>query len=200
MVAARSLFRGTRQGRAEVFAFATTQRPDFWVALKQAISAADGLILIGAGDDQLGIGNIDAMRQRLVGEVVIDQAGNNANFRQTIPDRDIFGPVLHEQGHGVAALQTKAQSPIRHLIGERVHLGIGGEIAFKSPGDIIRVFVGHAFKIISDQIIGVRIDIIGPFFHSHQRQDRPDFAINGLPQPHSELASVFPTRCILRNT
>ncbi len=142
--------------RHQILAFLAAIGPNFRLTFKQTRGATDRFILVSASNDQFGVGNIHAMRERFIGEVMIDKADNDADLGQSIPGGDIFRAVLHKQGNSIARLQTERQPPIGKLIGEGIHFRIGREIAFKPPSNIVRVFVDHVFKIVGDQLLGVR--------------------------------------------
>ena len=54
----------------------------------------------------------------------VDQRGHSANFDQTKPSNDVFGAIVHEQGHDIAFAHALLACPTGILIGQIIQLGI----------------------------------------------------------------------------
>ena len=104
--------------------------------------------MIRAGDDELSVGNIDTMGEGFVRQIAIDKARHHADFTQTIPDSDVFGAVFHKERDRIARFEALRRAPVCDLIGQDVHLSIGGQFTIMAKQDISRILIDHRFNVI----------------------------------------------------
>ena len=71
---------------------------------------------LSAVNYRLGVGHFDGVNQRLEFEVVVDEGGNEADLGQAQPNGHVLGPVLHEDGHAVAACKTLVQEEVSNTV------------------------------------------------------------------------------------
>ena len=63
-----------------------------------------------------GRGRFEAVKQRLAGQVVVDQSGDDPDFGATEPNPDVFWTVFHEKGDTVPGLVAETEEKVRHAI------------------------------------------------------------------------------------
>ena len=74
----------------------------------------DRFVRIGecrADDDVLWFHDVDRMRQRVAGDVRIEERDDGADATYADPDRHIFGRIAHQQAYDVAGRQPLLQRP-----------------------------------------------------------------------------------------
>jgi hypothetical protein len=64
----------------------------------------------------LGSYQVDGVRERVAGEIGVEQRNDPADVRYPEPDRHVFGTIWHEQTDDVAGRETLPQRPTRILI------------------------------------------------------------------------------------
>ena len=116
---------------------------------------------IAVGDHMGRPGDVQAVLQRLAGEVVVDQGGDHPDLRQPIPDRQVVGPVGHEQDHRLAPAQALVDGPMGVTVGRRIHLAIGQMAALEGDRAALAPAVDRRLQVVADQMIrgaGYRVD------------------------------------------
>ena len=71
---------------------------------------------LSAVNYRLGVGHFDGVNQRLQFQVVVDEGGNETDLGQAQPNGHVLGPVLHEDGHAVAACKTLVQEEVSNTV------------------------------------------------------------------------------------
>ena len=64
----------------------------------------------------LGSYQVDRVRERVAGEIGVEQRNDPADARYPEPDRHVFRTIWHEQTDDVAGRETLSQRPTRILI------------------------------------------------------------------------------------
>jgi hypothetical protein len=85
--------------------------PDLRHALKQRLRDREDIAELARKDDAIGLGNIDAMRQRLADELGVDQRHHAADLADAEPGREIVGTRRHDQAHRLTVFDSSRQRP-----------------------------------------------------------------------------------------
>ena len=86
-----------------------------------------------------GVRDVEAMGERALGKIGIDQGRRRARLDDTEPGDEIFRPVLHHQRNHVAAPEALALGPARIAVGRLVVLAVGDLPIFEIDRDIVRL-------------------------------------------------------------
>ena len=76
-------------------------------------------------DNMFGSYDVDGVRERVAGEIGVEQRNDSADARYPQPDRHVFWTIWHEQTDDVAGRETLSQRPTRILIGSLRERAIG---------------------------------------------------------------------------
>ena len=109
----------------------------------------------GIDDHDFGIGNRDAMRQALTGEIAVDQRRDAAELRAAGPHADIFGPVRHEQRDGIALAHAVREQPARIAVGAAIPLRIRELLAIRDKREFAAMFCRELLGDIPKRAIRV---------------------------------------------
>ena len=116
--------------------------PDGLQPFKEAVGAL--------GEDQLRVRDVEAVQQRLPGQVVVDEGGRRADGPQPHPRQHELGAVSHEEGDEVPGLYAVAQEPLRVLIRAVVRLGPGVGPRPRPDAFLIR----QRLRVLLEEIVG----------------------------------------------
>ncbi len=89
-------------------------------------------------DHDAGPDDLDGMGERGIAQVGVQQGGCGAGFRDPQPDRQIFGPIGHQQRDRVALAEAARQGPARITVGAAVPLPIREGLPIRNQGDPVR--------------------------------------------------------------
>ena len=158
------------------------QRP-----LQQRARGAEHPGRLGVDDDVLGAADVQAVRQRQAGELVVDQRGDDADLRKTVPDREILDAIGHEERHRLAAPQVEAFPPMGESVGHGVELAIGQRPAFEGDGGPVAPPGDRGFQIVADEIVGVSRDGLHPLQRPVQPMQKTPLALEPCLKGHPLL-------------
>ena len=115
-----------------------------------------------------GAGKLEAMRQGLAGQLVVDQGGDDAQLGKAKPERQVFEPVGQQDGDPVAPPQPLPFRPGGIAIGKRIELAIGEFRALEADRQAVWPAVDSPLQIVSDEVRRCRCD--GP--HAQEGPDQ----------------------------
>jgi hypothetical protein len=98
-----------------------------------------------------GARDLEAVRQGVAHQVVVDQRGHHADLGQAKPERQVVEPVRQEHRHHVARREALGQRPVGETVGQRVHLAIGEAGALEADGDSLPPAVDRRLEIVADE-------------------------------------------------
>ena len=75
-----------------------------------------------AVNERLAACHLDAVQQRCLLQVVVDESGDDAHLGQAEPGSDELGPILQEQSHGVTLLEATSQENVTDPVTKLVQL------------------------------------------------------------------------------
>ena len=99
------------------------------------------------------VGNIHTMGKSFARQLIIQQRGNNAQFRQAEPQGHIFNTVAGKDGHTIALRELFFFGPSRNAVGIGFHVIIGPLLLTFDKGDILAIGIDPHFKLISDEAV-----------------------------------------------
>jgi hypothetical protein len=142
------------QGLTEVAPIAgrLAQHPELGRLVQQRPAGFEGRGGLVVDDAVRGAGEIQAVRQRPAGQMVVDQRGDHADLGEAVPDREIFQPVRHEQRHRLAAPDMQALGPVGEAVGDRVELAVGDGAPLEAEGRPRAVLLDRALQVVAEQI------------------------------------------------
>ena len=90
---------------------------------------ADVIAELGGDDDVLRRDDIDAMGEGSAAKIGVDQRNDAAHLGDAEPDRQVFGPVRHDEAHRLALAELLRQRPARITVGAVGERAIGQALA-----------------------------------------------------------------------
>src|SRR6202035_6083902 len=84
-------------GMVDAGKIVTAVRPDFWRARHGRKGGADFAAQLGSDNDVLRLDDIEAMGEGSAAQIGVDQRNDAAHFADAEPDRQVFGPVRHDE-------------------------------------------------------------------------------------------------------
>ena len=98
----------------------------------------DHLDVFAADQQGFGLRDRDGMHQGGVGEIGIDQRGDDTDTVQTAADEQVVGTAIHQERHDIAPLQTLPDAEVGVLIRARVDLLPGPAFVLIREAHLVR--------------------------------------------------------------
>jgi protein-L-isoaspartate(D-aspartate) O-methyltransferase len=144
----------------------------------------EGLGRVVVDDDVQGAGDIDAVRQRLAGQVAVQKGSHDPCLAQAHPDGDVLEAVRQEDRNRVAALQVYRDGPVGVAVRQRVIVRIGDAAPFEADSRVAGVLVDGALPVVADQVRRGRLDRLDLAEHRQKTAQVAPFATDPLPDAH----------------
>lgn len=103
-----------------------------------------------AVDQGITIGHCDAVQQRILPQVVVDQRHNDTQFGEAQPTGHILGPVLHQQADSVALFVPMCMEHVRQPIRELVDLSERPHAVLQDKARLFRGLGDKLLEHVSD--------------------------------------------------
>ena len=85
--------------------------PDFRRAVQMGQRGFEHPSKFVCEDDMVGIGDVDAVRQRQPDQLGVDQRHDAADLGDAEPGGDVIRPARHDQANGIAGFDSRRQRP-----------------------------------------------------------------------------------------
>jgi hypothetical protein len=113
--------------------------PDFWRAIKMRPRGLEYIGKLAGEDDVVGLGEVDAMGQRLADKLRVDERDHAADLADAKPGGDVIRPARHQQANRVAFFNSRRQRPTGILVDPLRQRSVAEGFRLRDQGGPIRL-------------------------------------------------------------
>jgi hypothetical protein len=169
---------------AREIAGARTMQPDAGVGGEVRLRARERRPQLDSHDDVPGLDDVDAVGERVAGEVGVEQRHYSSDSRHAEPDRHVFRPVRHQQADRVALADAVLERPARVAVGARSKLAIGQSLTVREQRRRIVELLGELLDHDRQDTVGMLDDRLDLLERAQRALQARHVALDPLDQPH----------------